>query len=92
MIKRIIFDIDDTLIDWPRSGWGMIDKAIEDIGLTHIKGLKENTMYVIDKYEEFYLKYDEQSMSNLLRQKMGMDIPDSYIRKSIRLFFRNFTR
>ena len=35
MIKRLIFDLDNTLIDWKEEYWGAVEKSFEDLGLEY---------------------------------------------------------
>jgi len=53
MIKRIIFDIDNTLIPWENEYYDKIGQAIfEKIGIEYTKQDVEDVVYAISLYEQ----------------------------------------
>lgn len=67
MIKKIIFDLDNTLIIWK-------DEYIEALRKTLKKyNIKEEANYVndiIDSYEDYYDKYNKENMLEIINKKI----------------------
>ena len=73
MIKRIIFDIDDTLITFPKNYEIGYQKIIDQYSL----GFTAKELYTaIGEYEhiEEYKRYDKTNMINLLKEYFKLDI------------------
>ena len=80
MIKRIIFDLDNTLIMWRDSYRTAIKNTVEsyDIGIDYLLIDK-----VIEEYENYYNYYSKQNMVDLINKKfnlnVGLDFVDSWL-------------
>ena len=65
MIKKIIFDLDNTLIIWK-------DEYLEALRKTLKKyNINEDANYVndiIDSYEDYYDKYDKEKMLEIINK------------------------
>ena len=78
MVKRIIFDIDDTLIPWRDDYWyrfiPMLKKFKVIDNVDDIKRLSD----IIDEYEREYTHYDESTFISHINRKMGKEISSSF--------------
>ena len=52
MIKRIIFDIDNTLIDWKAEYWDCLKNVFDELNLPYSSETKAKIQYAVDNYED----------------------------------------
>ena len=79
MIKRIIFDLDNTLIMWKDE----YEKAA-DIALNVINYPKTNDLYkkineVESEYEEGKTKFDQKEVIDYLNEKLNLHLPYEFM-------------
>ena len=80
MVKKLIFDLDNTLIIWK-------DEYVQALKDTLKKyNINEDTNYVndlIDGYEEYYDKYDKENMlkhiNNHVKEKLSMECMNDFL-------------
>ena len=80
MIKRIIFDFDNTLVMWKDEYDDAIKETVKHFNLdVNYKELSEE----VDKYEYIATKYDKQDLINYLNEKfklnLGMEFLDYWL-------------
>lgn len=80
MIKKIIFDLDNTLIIWKDEYVNALKKTLKK------HNINEDADYVndlIDGYEEYYDKYDKENMlkhiNNHITEKINMDFINDFL-------------
>ena len=80
MIKKLIFDLDNTLIMWKDEYLEALKKTIKKYNIN------EDADYVnslIDNYEDYYDKYDKEKMlehiNNNIKEKINMDFIDDFL-------------
>ena len=80
MVKRIIFDLDNTLIMWKDAYLEALKKTIDYYKL-NIDYIELNNY--IEQYENYYLNYDKEKMllflSKKINQKLSMDFLDMWL-------------
>lgn len=80
MIKRLIFDLDNTLIMWRDNYRNAIKNTVEKYDLDVDYLLVDN---VIEEYENHYDYYSKENMVNLINKKLnlniGLDFIDSWL-------------
>lgn len=76
MIKRLIFDLDNTLIMWKDEYKNAIKKTIEHYNLD-IDYLKMDK--VIEEYEIYYDKYDKNNFIELINKKFNLNLQVDFI-------------
>ena len=67
MIKKIIFDLDNTLIMWKDEYLNALKETLKKYNIN------EEPNYVndfIDNYEDYYDKYDKQNMLDHINNKI----------------------
>lgn len=62
MIKRLIFDVDDTLIEWKEEYWDTLEQVFQELNVEYDKDLLNKVIIAIDTYEQEYQYYNKQKM------------------------------
>ncbi len=82
MIKKLIFDLDNTLIMWKDEYLNALKETLKKYNIN------EDPNYVndfIDNYEDYYDKYDKQNMldhiNNNIKEKLSMDFMNDFLEK-----------
>ena len=69
MIKRLIFDLDNTLIDWKEEYWGAVEKSFEDLGLEYTSEDMDAVKHAIDIYEDGRnITYNKEKMQKTIEK------------------------
>jgi len=76
MIKRLIFDLDNTLIMWRDSYKDAIKNTIEKYKLDVDYLLVDE---VIEKYENYYSYYSKENMLDLINQNFNLNLDISFV-------------
>ena len=79
MIKRIIFDIDNTLLPWRDEYINSYAKALDELNINYTKDDIYLIDKVIDEYEEVYDIYDRKLLNNFIKSKTNINIPDNFV-------------
>ena len=83
MIKRIIFDLDNTLIMWKDEYLEAIKKVTEEFKI------KEDYKYLsslIDEYDNQFRYYDKKLLVNFINSKIKSHITMEFLNKFLELF------
>lgn len=86
MIKRIIFDIDNTLIEWKDEYWDGIE---EDLKSEHIKYTKQDIKDIenaIDRYETEYNTYTKENMLECINKYIKIKVNMEFLEKCLEHF------
>ena len=87
MIKRIIFDLDNTLIDWQDEYWHKgIMHVCEKFKIQYSKKIEEKIIKVIDDYEENQEYFDINVMQNLINKELGQNYSTDFIKVILEYF------
>lgn len=62
MIKRLIFDVDDTLIAWKEEYWNTLEKVFKKLNIEYSKELQNKIIMATSTYESKYDYYNKQAM------------------------------
>lgn len=62
MIKRLIFDVDDTLIAWKEEYWNTLKEVFEKLNMEYSEDLRNKIILAVDTYENKYDHYEKQTM------------------------------
>lgn len=80
MIKKLIFDLDNTLIMWKDEYLNALKETLKKYNIN------EEPNYVndfIDNYEDYYDKYDKQNMleyiNNNIKEKINIDFMNDFL-------------
>ena len=79
MIKRIIFDIDNTLIDWKAEYWDCLKNVFDELNLPYSSETKAKIQHAVDNYEDgTNFTYTKESMMNAIEEELGYKLPESF--------------
>ena len=62
MIKRVIFDQDDTLVSWLEENWNTFDETFKELNYPFTDEKKINIKRCIGDYEKYYNQYKKEYM------------------------------
>lgn len=79
MIKRIIFDLDNTLIEWKKEYDNVINNALEAIKYPFTQQLCDEINKGLDKYENDIMYYNKQEMLNCINKYVNKNLPIQFI-------------
>lgn len=76
MIKRIVFDVDDTLIDFKEEYWDSISKAFKDFNIILSKQQYDKICGIYNKYEKNVIKFNIKELIDIISKRMNIDLPN----------------
>lgn len=79
MIKRIIFDLDDTLIMWRDEYYNSLDSTLKYFNIKYDKALKEKLIDAVRDYEIFYSTYKKDYMKEIMEKYANTPLPEDFI-------------
>lgn len=79
MIKRVIFDIDDTLIPWEKEYNEEVKNALEELKIVHTAEETEKISEAITEYENQYYTFNKEKMSQYVNEYMQKEYPKELI-------------
>ena len=80
MIKRLIFDIDNTLVMWTNEYASYSEgKALDEVGIKYDDELLRKIDEVGDLYESYYDTYDKLNYVKFLNERLNLNLPDNYV-------------
>ncbi len=79
MIKRIIFDLDNTLIMWDDNYYDTLDEALNYFNIDYDNNTKLNLIKAVDDYENRYDKYDMNDMRLLMEEYANISLPNDFV-------------
>lgn len=75
-IKKVIFDVDNTLIMWQDEYLNAVKQAVEEYHLNcHYKDIDA----MLNKSELLYGRYDINLIINLIKQDLGLTVSREFI-------------
>lgn len=87
MIKRIIFDLDNTLIDWKEEYWNKaIIYACEKFEMEYNKNVEEKIIEAISEYERVEQYYNVEKMQEIINNKLDMKLSSNFIKEILEYF------
>ena len=78
MIKRIIFDQDNTLMMWKSEYDKTYEQALDELGIKYTKKELEKLIDAVNNYEKYYDIFDKQSMADLINEKCIIKVPSYF--------------
>lgn len=80
MIKRLIFDVDNTLITWKNEYYDYsLSNTFKDLGIPYDKNIIEAYDEVVEDYENYYDTYKREGFIKLLNERLNLNLPSNYI-------------
>ena len=81
MIKRLIFDIDDTLVTWKKEYDTAINKALDDLQYPYTQELATQINDLELKYEIDRKYFSKKEMLDFINNKLPQKLPSNFIDK-----------
>lgn len=80
MIKRVIFDLDNTLIKWKDEYWNAVNRTFDELNLKYsIKDINR-IKQAVDYYEDGrYDRYDKKLMHKTLEKFLEYELPENFV-------------
>ena len=80
MIKRLIFDVDNTLIMWKNEFYDYsLSNTFKDLGIPYDKNIIGSYDEVVEDYENYYDTYNREGFIKLLNERLNLNLPSNYI-------------
>ncbi len=79
MIKRIIFDIDNTLIPWKNEYYEEIQKELTNLNIQYTKQDYEKIKEALSEYENVYYKFNKELMLEYINKYTEKDYPKEFM-------------
>lgn len=83
MIKRVIFDIDNTLIPWKDEYWIEVNKALDNLKIKYTEKDIEEIRKAFAEYENVYFTFNEKLLIDFINKKTNKNYPIELIYKLI---------
>lgn len=81
MIKRIIFDIDNTLIPWKEEYFYKINEVLEELNINYTEQDYKEIRKAFKEYENVHYKFDRDVMMEYINTYTQKDYPKEFIYK-----------
>ena len=79
MIKRVIFDIDDTLIPWEKEYDKEINKALDELKITYTDEEITQISKALSEYENVYYTFNKEKMAEYINEYTKKEYPKEFI-------------
>ena len=79
MIKRVIFDIDDTLIPWEKEYDKEINKALDELKITYTDEEVKQILKALSEYENVYYTFNKEKMAEYINGYTKKEYPKELI-------------
>lgn len=79
MIKRVIFDQDDTLVSWTEENWNTLNEAFLELNYQLTEEEKQGIINCIDNYEKNYSMYNKENMYDYVNKELNKVFPVNWI-------------
>lgn len=83
MIKRVIFDIDNTLIPWRDEYFNEIFEVAKELKIECSNEDFNKIKKAMGEYENVYYSFNKQDMINYINEYTGINYPDEFVNKVI---------
>ena len=81
MIKRVIFDIDNTLIPWKEEYYNEIKNVLDELNVEHTEQDYIEIKKAFGEYENEYYTFDRKLMMNFINNYKKKNYPEEFIYK-----------
>ena len=86
MIKRIIFDLDNTLIEWKDEYWDGVEEALKSENIKYTKQDIKDIENAIDRYETEYNTYTKENMLEWINKSVNIKVNMGFLEKCLEHF------
>lgn len=86
MLKRIIFDIDNTLIQWKDEYYQKINQPFEELKIAYTKEDLLNVVKAINNYEKNYEYFNINSLQEMFCHTLNKKLPENFTNIVLKYF------
>lgn len=86
MVKRLIFDVDDTLIEWKEEYWDTLAEVLQELNIEYSKDLLDKIISAIGSYEQENQYYNKQKMVEHINKVTGYNFNMNFLDTTIKVF------
>lgn len=86
MIKRIIFDLDNILIEWKDEYWDGVEEALKSENIKYTKQDIKDIENAIDRYETEYNTYTKGNMLEWINKSVNIKVNMGFLEKCLEHF------
>ena len=79
MIKKVIFDVDNTLIMWKDEYYDTLDETLNYFNIKYDDNIKSNLIKAVDDYESKYDIYNMEYMKDLMEEYSNIKLPNDFV-------------
>ena len=79
MIKKVIFDLDNTLIMWDDKYYDTLDETLKYYNIAYNSDIKAKLIKAVDGYENRYDIYNMEYMKLLMEEYSNIKLPDDFV-------------
>lgn len=81
MIKRVIFDIDNTLIPWKMEYYDEIKIVLDELNVEYTENDYNEILKALSEYENEYYSFDRKLMQEYINKYTKKNYPEEFIYK-----------
>lgn len=78
-IKRIVFDVDDTLIMWNNDYYVTLNQTLEHFNIDYNEEIKKNLIRAVDNYDSIENMFNFKTMNDLMKEYTNINLPDNFV-------------
>lgn len=79
MIKRIIFDLDNTLIGWKDEYFNTVDETFKEFNIICDEKIKFDFIDAKNDYENSVIRFDVNEMNDFISKRINIKLPVGFI-------------
>lgn len=79
MLKKIVFDLDNTLIMWKDEYYSTLNKSLEYYNIDYNNEVIEKLKEAVDNYENNYEYYNKENMISIMEKYSKIKLPNTFI-------------
>lgn len=83
MIKRVILDIDNTLIPWEEEYFKEISKSLDELNIEYTDKDYKKILEALDEYENEYYTFDKKLMLDFINKYTNKEYPIEFMDNTI---------
>lgn len=79
MIKKIVFDLDNTIMFWEDYYYKSLELALDELNIKYDKKYILKLEEAVDNYEKVYNRYEKKFMIEIMKKYSKIDLPLNFI-------------
>ncbi len=83
-MKTIIFDVDNTLVDWPDDYTMSVKLALDNLNISYDSDLPLKIYNIVDDYEQEHTFYKKEELIKFINKNLNVNLPLEFIDEYIK--------